>query len=85
MTKLVTGIEAIASGKRWKHRTSDSWISRNTCIGFNSEAICKQEFVIEPEPREFWVEIVEGKPDYISNTRPPDFSGELIRVREVME
>ena len=89
--KLVTGIEAIQSGKPWKHKSYDGWMTDSMYIeGFTSEDLRKKEFIIKEEPREFWIRAGDidktckycGTP--ISST---DLNlvaeGNWIRVREV--
>ena len=87
MTKLVTGIEAIQSGRPWKHKDDDKWISTIDRLGvLSSMDLLKREFIIKEEPREFWIDIsiptcIQMYPiDYFG----VDFSGDnWIRVREV--
>lgn len=61
--KLVTGIEAIQSGKPWRHRNrTDFWITndlplRDICA---NELLIKQ-YVIKEEPKEFWINILAGQ------------------------
>lgn len=86
--KLVTGIEAIQSGKPWKHRSYDCWLTDNILLSnLTSLELRKKEFLIKEEPREFWINIdgahwtVYGA-DYFVKTIQTD-KGEWIRVREV--
>jgi hypothetical protein len=86
--KLVTGIEAIQSGKPWKHRDNREWIDlKNERLGFTTADLHKEEFIIKEEPREFWLFIPSQGGDicaYTSTYKGADFSGDnWIRVREV--
>lgn len=54
--KLVTGIEAIQSGKPWKHKDDENWLSTIDCLGvISSIDLLKKEFIIKEEPRDFWI------------------------------
>lgn len=85
--KLVTGIEAIQSGKPWKHRSYDCWLTDNILLSnLTSLELRKKEFLIKEEPREFWLDI--SKPSCIKmypiDCQGIDFSREeFIKVREV--
>lgn len=85
--KLVTGIEAIQSGKPWKHQVYNYWVMDNAKASHLTLGdLLKKEFIIKEEPREFWIDI--SKPSCIQ-TYPVtmnllDTSGDnWIRVREV--
>lgn len=86
--KLVTGIEAIQSGKPWKHKDVESWIYDDTTLGYITPKYLREKmFIIKEEPREFWINIdgahwtVYGA-DYFVKTIQTD-KGEWIRVREI--
>lgn len=86
--KLVTGIEAIQSGKPFRPSGSNGrWIQPDDGLGsINSADLLKKGFIIKEEPREFWIDI--SKPSclhmYPIDTFGVDFSGDnWIRVREV--
>lgn len=86
MKKLVTGIEAIQSGKLWKHKNSLEWIKPNndshTVTPFY---LMLKEFVIKEEPREFWIFIDNvGDPLRVSIEDKTNISN-WIKVREVEE
>ena len=77
--KLVTGIEAIQSGKPWKHKDNDEWIEPNSCTYLLTPyALQAKVYIIKEEPREFWVRIEDTFQD-----RGSVQSKEWIRVREV--
>ena len=82
--KLVTGIEAIQSGKPWKHRDCDDWMDQDVRLGcITSSLLLKKEFIIKEEPREFWIRVDSvGFPVCISTEDKSQLSG-WIRVREV--
>lgn len=86
--KLVTGIEAIQSGKpfRYENRT-DFWITNDASLReiCGNDLLIKQ-FIIKEEPREFWIFIdsVGEMAAYPGNYKGADTSGDnWIRVREV--
>lgn len=88
--KLVTGIEAIQSGKPWKHKDVESWIFDETALTWiNPKDLREKMFVIKEEPREFWINASLtdkgcehcGMP--ISSTKIIDDGDNWIRVREV--
>lgn len=87
--KLVTGIEAIQSGKPFRPSGSNGrWIQPDDGLGsINAADLHKKGFIIKEEPREFWINIdgahwtVYGA-DYFVKTIQTD-KGEWIRVREV--
>lgn len=87
--KLVTGIEAIQSGKSWKHKEDDRWLSTIDCLGvISSIDLLKREFIIKEEPREFWILPYAGDKHSVTEIRQDDpvdrFEKEgWIRVREV--
>lgn len=85
--KLVTGIEAIQSGKPWKDRLGTEWIEPN-CerISFTPKYLMLKEFIIKEEPREFWIDM--NKSDcwraYPIIYQGADFGrADWIRVREI--
>jgi hypothetical protein len=54
--KLVTGIEAIQSGKPWKHHRDESWFEPNSDSPLFTQVYLRlKEFIIKEEPREFWI------------------------------
>lgn len=91
--KLITGIEAIQSGKFWKHKDWEEWLSPYYCLGaLTSADLLNKEFVIKEEPREFWIRASDvdktckycGTPISITNLNLVA-EGEWIRVREIEE
>ncbi|MDQ5884496.1 MAG: hypothetical protein QG556_836 [Pseudomonadota bacterium] len=78
--KLVTGIEAIQSGKPWKRQEEDRWRHDDMLVTFTSVALRRKDFIIKEEPREFWIKIEDTFQD-----RGSIQSKEWIRVREVEE
>lgn len=55
--KLVTGIEAIQSGKPFRWGNDGDWIYPHTKIdnfGFNPADFLERNWEIKQEPREFW-------------------------------
>jgi hypothetical protein len=78
--KLVTGIEAIQSGKPFKYDGEDyRWIGQeNSLSSFTPNDLLKKKFIIKEEPREFWIRIEDTFQD-----RGSIQSKEWIRVREV--
>lgn len=87
--KLVTGIEAIQSGKPFRHVSKSFksiWIDHcGTGMGSLSPAdLLMQEFEIKPEPREFWIDIDTGKSIPTDHLSSADIRADnWIRVREV--
>jgi hypothetical protein len=85
--KLVTGIEAVQSGKPWKHKSYDGWMTDSLFLNrLTSEDLRKKEFIIKEEPREFWIDTTYPNcvQLYPINYAGADFSGDnWIRVREV--
>lgn len=86
--KLVTGIEAIQSGKPFRPSGSNGrWIQPDDGLGsINAADLLKKGFIIKEEPREFWLDI--SKPScvqiYPIDCQGIDFSrDEFIKVREV--
>lgn len=85
--KLVTGIEAIQSGKPWRHKDVLAWIYDDTPLGYlKPKDLREKMFIIKEEPREFWLDI--SKPSCIKmypiDCQGIDFSREeFIKVREV--
>lgn len=88
--KLVTGIEAIQSGKPWKDRLGTEWIEPNcTTRTFTPKYLMEKEFIIKEELREFWINASLtdkgcehcGMP--ITSTKIIDDKDNWIRVREV--
>lgn len=88
--KLVTGIEAIQSGKPWRYHTrTDIWFINDVPLNYicGNDLLIKQ-FVIKEEPREFWILPGVIKSQTVTETRKDDpvdkFEKEgWIRVREV--
>lgn len=83
--KLVTGIEAIQSGKPWKHRSYDCWLTDNILLSnLTSLELRKKEFLIKEEPREFWINIDTGKAIPTDHLRSANIKTDnWIKVREV--
>ena len=88
--KLVTGIEAIQSGKPFKICNDgkvSSWINPSAELGdFTPSDLLKKDFIIKEEPREFWI-FNPSSGDlfvYSGDYKGADFSGDnWIRVREI--
>jgi len=81
--KLVTGIEAIQSGKPWKDRLGTEWIEPNCeSKSFTPKYLMLKEFIIKEEPREFWVRIEDTIRERGSMSTALQ-SKEWIRVREI--
>jgi hypothetical protein len=82
--KLVTGIEAIQSGKPFKYKDCNDWLSPDGCLGgVTSSDLLRKEFIIKEEPREFWINILAGQV-YEGDPINVDVSGRgWIRVREI--
>ena len=91
--KLVTGIEAIQSGKPWKHQVYSYWVIDNVKASHLTLGdLLKKEFIIKEEPREFWIRAsdVDSGCEYcgvpISSTNLNLGSdGEWVKVREIEE
>lgn len=85
--KLVTGIEAIQSGKPWKHKDNDEWIDPDSDTQLlTPRALQTRVYILKEEPREFWVFIgtSEGMNIYPGNYAGANTSGaQWIRVREI--
>lgn len=86
--KLVTGIEAIQSGKPWKHQIYNHWVTDNTKASHLTLGdLLKKEFIIKEEPREFWIYLSPENGAaiaYPANYAGADFKNDRwIRVREV--
>lgn len=86
--KLVTGIEAIQSGKPWKHRSYDCWLTDNILLSnLTSLELRKKEFLIKEEPREFWIYLSPENGAaiaYHADYAGADFKNDRwIRVREI--
>lgn len=94
--KLVTGIEAIQSGKPFKHKwsnTESGWIHFNIGLGsITPHDLMQREFIIKQEPREFI--IVVDRANSIKDVRHfhdgqqrhfPGTDYYEIKVREVIE
>lgn len=91
--KLVTGIEAIQSGKPWKHKSYDGYITDSILLSnLTSSELRKKEFIIKEEPREFWIRASDadnsceycGTPISSTNLNSDSVAvGEWIKVREV--
>lgn len=84
--KLVTGIEAIQSGKPWRHKDVLAWIYDDTPLGYLKPKDLREKMFIIKEPREFWLDI--SKPSCIQmypiDCQGIDFSrDEFIKVREI--
>ena len=83
MTKLVTGIEAIQSGKPWKFQFDTYWRSHvETIRELSSADLLKKEFIIKEEPREFWIDPESMTAFNLSHNEKP-LDDNWIRVREV--
>lgn len=86
--KLVTGIEAIQSGKPWKHQIYNHWVTDNTKASHLTLGdLLKKEFIIKEEPREFWIYLSPENGAaiaYHADYAGADFkNNRWIRVREV--
>lgn len=91
--KLVTGIEAIQSGKPWREASCSKgntrWIMLYDELGsITTSDLLKNEFIIKEEPREFWILPYAGDKHSVTEIRQDDpvdrFEKEgWIRVREV--
>ncbi len=86
--KLVTGIEAIQSGKPWKHQIYNHWVTDNTKASHLTLGdLLKKEFIIKEEPREFWIYLSPENGAaiaYHADYAGADFKNDRwIRVREV--
>ena len=86
--KLVTGIEAIQSGKPWKDRLGTEWIEPNcTTRTFTPKYLMEKEFIIKEEPREFWIYLSPENGAaiaYHADYAGADFKNDRwIRVREI--
>lgn len=88
--KLVTGIEAIQSGKPFKLVPDTEWTYPSSIIGqVTPRELLEKIWVLKEEPREFWInsELTDkgckhcGIP--ISSTKIIDAGNKWIRVREV--
>lgn len=85
--KLVTGIEAIQSGKPWRHKDNDEWIDpvSDTHL-LTPRALQTRVYIIKEEPKEFWICINSDGGIY---AYPGTYKGadtnddDWIRVREV--
>lgn len=94
--KLVTGIQAIQSGKRFRWVgpdglcTPSEWYTEQTVLEFNIRELRLREFEIEQEPREFFLCISPSHEKYnqvvpIRGSLEILMASEWIKVREVME
>lgn len=87
--KLVTGIEAIQSGKPWRDKYGNTrWIQSNDGLGsITSADLLKKDFIIKEEPREFWIYLSPENGAaiaYHADYAGADFKNDRwIRVREV--
>lgn len=83
--KLVTGIEAIQSGKPWKHQVYNYWVIDNAKAShLTLGELLKKEFIIKEEPREFWINIDTGKAIPTDHLIAADIKADnWIRVREI--
>ena len=88
--KLVTGIEAIQSGKPFKAKDDESWIDKTDCLGYLSpHDLTQTKFIIKDEPREFWIFDLSEEPNITLTAYPITYQGadtkgdRWIRVREV--
>lgn len=85
--KLVTGIEAIQSGKPWKHKNDTGWIKpEEDILTFTPRYLALKEFIIKEEPREFWIDLSSTSHWFAYSTQAVgDHSKDenWIRVREV--
>ena len=85
--KLVTGIEAIQSGKPFRHKDADGWLDvTDKTTHFSIPLLLKKEFIIKEEPREFLIDM--NKPDCLRAFRSDHFGTDAggenwIRVREI--
>jgi hypothetical protein len=89
--KLVTGIEAIQSGKPWKHKDNDEWIDPDSDTQLlTPRALQTRVYIIKEEAREFWIRAsdVDSGCEYcgvpISSTNLNlGTDGEWVKVREI--
>lgn len=84
--KLVTGIEAIQSGKPWKHHRDEAWFEPDSDSPLFTQVYLRlKQFIIKEEPREFWIFInnkddtLTAKHGYMKPVDPCNW----IRVREI--
>lgn len=87
--KLVTGIEAIQSGKPWKHQVYNYWVIDNAKASHITLGdLLKKEFIIKEEPREFWIDL-SGTSHWfayaVETIADRSKQDKWIRVREVEE
>lgn len=51
--KLVTGIEAIQSGKPWKYKNAHDWKNHGDYVGsISGKELTLKEFIIKEDPRD---------------------------------
>lgn len=85
--KLVTGIEAIQSGKPWRHKDVLAWIYDDTPLGYLKPKDLREKMFIIKEPREFWIYLSPENGAaiaYHADYAGADFKNDRwIRVREV--
>ena len=86
--KLVTGIEAIQSGKPWRNIDGTTrWIQSDDGLGSITTAdLLKKEFIIKEEPREFWIDTTYPNciQMYPAGYAGADFDNDRwIKVREI--
>lgn len=80
--KLVTGIEAIQSGKPWRHKSERYFVEMDTPIKFTTAQLLKKEFELKEEPREFWINVkTMTAHDIVAGQTP--IGSDWIRVREI--
>ena len=84
--KLVTGIEAIQSGKPFRFKDDSAYVDNDTLLHIMPKLLLEKAWVIKEEPREFWIDI--SMPNCVQmfsvDTFGVDFSGDnWIRVREI--
>lgn len=85
--KLVTGIEAIQSGKPFKLVPDTEWTLPDSIIGqVTAKELLEKIWIIKEEPREFWIFIdsIGEMCAYMGTYQGADTSGNnWIRVREI--
>lgn len=94
--KLVTGIEAIQSGKPFRKVVElpgnricfGEWFIPNDIYTFTVGSLREKTYEIKPEPREFWLEINENGTPIVVDTEefnPCHGKTKVIKVREVLD
>lgn len=85
--KLVTGIEAIQSGKPFKLVPDTEWTLPDSIIGqVTAKELLEKIWIIKEEPREFWIDTSNDVfwQAFTGDYKGADTSGaNWIRVREI--